>query len=519
MTWQRYNHQHWQQFMQTANNPLAVQFQLLQSFIQKNIYSKYGQQFHFSKIKNYIDYKKYVPIIEDWSHLQPYIQSIANGEDNILTSEKVLGFEATSGSTFQSKWIPFTSSFQKSFEKAVAVWIYDLYRSRPEVFAGPAFWSVSPVLKSKKKTNDGLPIGLDNDLAYFQPEYAMLVASSLLPIPEKVFHHTKKELFYQEVLAAMFASPTLSFISFWSPTFFLMLDTFLRNDFDLILKKVTENASLKNERLAQIKNWNSDTGTWKQLWPRLACLSCWTDAQSATYISKVQKQLGDIFIQPKGLVATEGIYTLPLANGDRVPAFHSHFFEYRHIETKEIHLINELKQNESYEVIVTNGSGLYRYATKDVVKVVGQFKALPILEFQGRLRTYDLVGEKLSETQIVEALETLKKHIQRDAFLSWEKDKYVVFIIKNIPEFKASEIAEAIQKMEKQLCQNPYYQQALNTGQLKSLQWKTLTIATFQTLIKKIKMQKQIRDGDFKPLVCVEPNLVAEIANREQLLE
>ena len=522
MDWQDYNYLHWQQFMQTAHDPMPVQAQILQGFLQKNAPTLYGRKFNFAQISDYTTYQKKLPIVEEWTTLVPYIQDIANGKSNVLTTEKLIGFEATSGSSFQSKWIPFTSTFQKSFEKAVAVWMYDLYQSKPEVFKGRAFWSVSPVLKNKQVTAAGLPIGLDNDLAYFQPKYAALVATSLVHLPQKIFETTQKETFYWELLVALTACSNLSFISLWSPTFFLMLDEFLRTHFEAILKYQQNNGKLSKARLKILELWQAKRGTWQQLWPQLSCLSCWTDAQSTSYISKVKAKLGNVFIQPKGLIATEGISTLPLANGDRVAAFHSHFFEYRQVDNQKVFLLHQLQKGTAYEVILTNGSGLYRYATKDVVKVVGHFKALPILEFQGRLNTYDLVGEKLSENQIIEALKPLKKALKREIFVSWSARRYVFYIVDdrlfdkygmtpindwNVLSRGHSETIR-IEKTENQLCRNPYYQQALATGQLKPLQFRFFSKKKYKNLVKRIKAQKQIQDGDFKPIVCVEPQFI-----------
>ena len=47
-------------------------------------------------------------------------------------------------------------------------------------------------------------------------------------------------------------------------------------------------------------------------------------------------------------------------------------------------LVHELKIGESYEIVLTNMSGLYRYRPGDVIKVVDYYNQSPIIEFQYR---------------------------------------------------------------------------------------------------------------------------------------
>src|SRR5439155_7734866 len=44
----------------------------------------------------------------------------------------------------------------------------------------------------------------------------------------------------------------------------------------------------------------------RSIWPRLALISCWTDAAAAPYVREVRNLFPSVEIQPKGLLATEG---------------------------------------------------------------------------------------------------------------------------------------------------------------------------------------------------------------------
>jgi hypothetical protein len=64
----------------------------------------------------------------------------------------------------------------------------------------------------------------------------------------------------------------------------------------------------------------------------------------------------------------------------------------------------ELTTGTTYEVVVTTLAGLYRYATRDLFRVVGWLGQIPRLEYVGRRSVCDLTGEKLAESQVEAAL-------------------------------------------------------------------------------------------------------------------
>ena len=88
--------------------------------------------------------------------------------------------------------------------------------------------------------------------------------------------------------------------------------------------------------------------------------------------------------------------TIPI--GESFPlATTSHFFEF--IDgAGEVRLAHELERGREYEVVLTNGAGLWRYRIGDAVECTGHVAATPSLRFLGRVASLsDLRGEKLSE--------------------------------------------------------------------------------------------------------------------------
>lgn len=494
--------QDYQYFCKNSHQPQVIQNQILTNYLKQNATTEYGQKHRFSEIQNYKDFARHIPIIENFDILRPYTEGAASGKPDVLTSEKVLFFEETSGSTSQSKLIPYTTHLKNEFQKAVAVWMCDLNKNKPACFRGRAYWSLSPALKKGYYTEGGIPVGIQDDTAYFNPFAAELLKNIMAVSSADLLKITDSKTFYLTTLQVLLAQEALSFISVWSPVFFLQLDQFLKNHFEEILNDLKTNKK-RHQNLIYLKNKGFQ---WSDLFPNLTVLSCWTDAQAALWIPEVQERLGKVHIQGKGLLATEGVTTIPFGEGDPVLAYTSHFFEFKSLKNNDIYIAENLELGHDYEVILTTGGGFYRYATRDIVTVTGYENAVPRLKFQGRQNVaVDMVGEKLHETHVNQAItegvknETLShKGIFIYGIKQGHQSLYKVLICNaNNPN-----ISIFLQNLETHFCQNPYYQQARNLGQLLPLEAVFVPENFAEILTDFYKKRKHIRDGDVKlPLI------------------
>lgn len=107
--------------------------------------------------------------------------------------------------------------------------------------------------------------------------------------------------------------------------------------------------------------------------------------------------------EPKGLLLTEGIVTIPNGQGQNNLAvdWTLEFID----DHQRVFLAQDIVAENEYEVILAAG-GLYRYRTGDRVRCEGFTKKGPVLTFQGRESlTSDLVGEKLTEPFVEKCLD------------------------------------------------------------------------------------------------------------------
>ena len=93
------------QVQKNSLNALIDQQSLFKLLIQQANKTIFGIEHNFKSIKNYADYKRFVPI-RDYEDFIPYIDRIKTGELDILWMGKPLYFAKTSGTTSGVKYIP-----------------------------------------------------------------------------------------------------------------------------------------------------------------------------------------------------------------------------------------------------------------------------------------------------------------------------------------------------------------------------------------------------------------------------
>ena len=489
------------------NIPIFEQKQrrILRQYLNDNAATEYGQAHDFENISDYHAFAQKVPIVQVWEKdLLPYIDKIAGGTPNVLTRAAVLALEETSGTSGFAKLIPYPETLKKEFQRAVAVWMHALWRQAPAAFRGRSYWSLSPALKPASVTTGGIRIGLEDDSEYLDFLSAWVLKKTLA-VPALVKRETDAQAFYFKSLRYLLAADDLSFISVWSPSFFLQLDTFLQEHLVDIL--AGDGGLLSQKRKLALQSISKKSWVWKDMWPDLAAISCWTDAQSAIWIPHLKERIGNVVISRKGLLLTECVVSVPFAGAtDPVLSYRSHFYEFRELASQEIVLAHQVQKGKCYECIVTTGGGLYRYATSDMVEITDFCGPLPQMKFVGRnSRQSDLVGEKLSEYQVQQAIDRLDPAWVAQCRLLFvlpfqineTQAGYQICFLPNNPA-DAPRLTKEMQKMERTLCENPYYQQAIRSGQLAPLSVECLPEGADQKILNFYKKMKNLRDGDLK---------------------
>jgi hypothetical protein len=411
-------------FARALANPERVQERLLLKLLRRNAGSRYGRRFGFSSIRSFREYQARVPIV-GYDDLREEIAAIARGVPGVLTEEPVLAMESTTGSTAATKLIPYTASLLREFRAALYPWMSDLYTRHPELRRGRAYWCITPVAAAEQRTPGGLPLGLQDDAAYFGAgsrflRRLMLGSGALARIPDL-------ETCRYVTLLHLLAAPDLRFVSVWHPSFLALLVEALQSHAERLLRDLERGALDGSQRLAQPLRGRVLRGLRPQprrarelharlcatgrlrpqdVWPALRVVSCWGSAAAEPHARELRTLFPHAALQPKGLLATEGVVSIPLAEeGGSALALTSHALEFvDEAAAGPPALAHELLDGRTYEVVLTTGGGLYRYATGDRVRVLGWRAATPLVEFVGRRNVSDLRGEKLHEGRAAEVL-------------------------------------------------------------------------------------------------------------------
>lgn len=419
-------------FLRAARNVAAAQRAVLMGILSANRQSHFAMAHGFDRIRDPRGYQDRVPLSTQ-ENLAAAVDRIAAGEPNVLTSEPVSLLEPTSGTIGGEKLIPYTASLRRQFQRGVAAWIADLFRNRPGVRLGRAYWSISPALGPPRHTSGGIPIGFPDDAAYLG-RLEQWALRYLLAVPSVVARLPDVTTARYATLRFLLAASDLSLVSVWNPTFLTALlrplpDWLDRLRADLqdgtcrpptplpppcqeMLRPWLRPQPKRADRVRSVlRSGPSLPECVRQLWPRLTLISCWADAAAERFVPELHQLFPGIEIQPKGLVATEGFVSLPLVGQEGAAlAVRCHFFEFEEIDapTSRCRLAHELNHGGRYRVVLTTGGGLYRYPLRDEVEVVGFFRQCPLLRFMGKSdRSSDLVGEKLAEGHVRTVLDRL----------------------------------------------------------------------------------------------------------------
>jgi hypothetical protein len=444
-------------FWRATGRVQTAQRQALQRILSGSQASDFGRRYRLSAAMDPDDFRSRVPF-SDYEDYREAVERIAAGEQGVLRSEPVRLLEPTSGTRGGAKLIPYTATLKAEFQRGVAPWMANLLTCRPTLLGGRHYWSISPPAGPRERTAGGLPVGFDDDVSYLSSWSGRLVRS-LMAVPAGVL--TSPD-FQTATLEHLVSCRDLVMVSVWSPTFWLLL-----------LERLQEEPA--------------------RIWPQLSCISCWGDGFSARYLEPLARLHPGVWIQKKGLIATEGFCTFPLVGYPGAAlALRSHFFEFLDPQGRS-HLAHQIGAGIDYEIVLTTGGGLYRYRLGDFVRVEGYFRECPLLSFQGRGGgVVDRFGEKLSEAEVGSCLAG-----EGLAFVAYEPHlkAYTLFA-----QGSDDALRGQVQALEAALRHsNFHYDQCRQLGQLNPLAVFALDPGALAAYYARLQAGG-IRLGDLKPL-------------------
>lgn len=519
-------------FRQATRRVEATQRQVLARLLRENAESRFGREHRFDDIRSAEDYRVSVPL-SGFDAYRPAIEAIMQGGQGILTAEQPLRLVPTSGSSAAGKLIPYTPSLRREFQNGIAPWIVMQYLRHPACLAGKAYWSISPVLPPTQ-TSSAVPIGFDDDTDYLNPLLRRLLASTMA-VPSCVSKINDMDTFRYVTLLFLLKASDLAFVSVWNPTFFSLLlepllkwGTSLAGDLESghlhppgalppdLRESIQALLGRHPKRAAGIRailasHTPDGHPPYARLWPRLKLISCWTDAAAEGPADDLQRLFPKSIITPKGLLATEGLVSIPVGRPEGAAlAVRSHFYEFlEDNDPARARFAWQLEAGRSYAVVLTTGGGLYRYKLGDTVRVTGFLGQCPLLRFTGRCdKVSDWYGEKLNESHVGGILSSLlARHGLSAPFAMLapdgdpRPDHYTLLLADpagNLPR----ELPLLATELDAALCGNIHYAYCRKLGQLKPASVTALPCGSEEAHRRYLRACLSLgqKAGDIKPV-------------------
>lgn len=356
---------------QWMDDPVTAQFAVWQDLITAGQHTAFGRQYNFSAIQNLADYKKQVPISE-YADLQPFIDRMMKGEENVLWNTPVLWFAKSSGTTSdKSKFIPVSDeSLKDNHYKASKDVLTFYYASHPD---------------SDLLTGKSLVIGGSHQINQVNEEvqYGDLSAVILQNSP---------------FWSAWLRTPdnSIALMAEWEEKIEALAQS-------TINENVTSMAGVPTWLLVLMKRILEITGksTIKEVWPSLE-LYMHGGVSFVPYKAHFEKIIGAPINYLEMYNASEGFFAAQddvTADGMLLMCDHGIFYEFLPAEEwgkkgGQTVQLDEVELHKNYAPVITTNGGLWRYLIGDTV----QFTSLnPFrVKVSGRIKHYiNAFGEEV----------------------------------------------------------------------------------------------------------------------------
>lgn len=510
--------------LRAVENCQVTQRNVLRRLLALNEGSRFSQEYGLSGRLTRGEFLARMPI-SDFERFRPYIDQLKRGDTSALLGpeNELLMFALSSGTTAESKFIPVTRQFLSDYRRGWQIWGISAYDARPGLNSKNMLQVVSDY--SRFYTAAGIPCGNISGLAVASQRP---IVRFMYTIPFAVSKIDDPAAKYYTLLRLGLADDNVGMITTANPSTLVQLANMAESEKESLIRDIADGTLssrfeipqgvrqdlVKRVRRRRLKRAQAleeivaRTGRLRlsDVWTRLEQLAIWTGGSCAAYLPLVRKHFGEhIPIRDHGLSASEGRMTIPLsdASSDGVLDVATHYFEFipeseRGSANPTVLEAHELQAGQDYYILLTTSSGLYRYDICDVVRCTGFLGTTPMLRFLHKGASIsNLTGEKLSESQVVEAVRcALDRESSQVEFFSlvpaWGEPPYYQLLIES-EELSSLELGQRLAeaadvKLQELNCE---YHEKRKTGRLAALRLLSLRAGSWRRFIE----QRQARMG------------------------
>jgi hypothetical protein len=504
-------------FLATTTRCRETQQDALRRLLALNSESRFGRAHRFGEIRTTADFRKRLRVA-DYEAYRPYIEQLKLGDHEAMLGpgNRLLMFSLSSGTTSQSKFIPITQQFLDDYRRGWQIWGIQTLDDHPGVNCRNIVQLSSDY--DRFRTPGGTPCGNISGLvtAIQKP-----IVRTMYTVPGIVSKISDSDAKNYTALRLAVADDNVGMVITANPSTLIQLakiadaesESLIRDIADGTLslrypvaedvrKKLRRRISRPNRaRARRLEQIIAETGRLfpRDYWPGMQVVAVWTGGSAGAYLSSLRRFYGDVAMRDHGLSASEGRMTIPLHDNrsDGVLDVVTHFFEFipereHGCENPTVLEAHELQEGESYFILLTTSSGLYRYDIHDVVQCTGFCGTTPMLKFLHKgAHIANVTGEKVSESQVVTAVcnsvEQMQIHLKHFTVSPvWgEPPRYQLLAEEQdvLSPSVGEELADHVDRQLQQL--NCEYREKRQSGRLASLKWLPLPEGTWMRFAKK----------------------------------
>ena len=412
-------------FLKAHGQTRDVQDRLLKHLVSRSEQTAFGRDHNFGGINSYEDFAARVPV-RSYRQLQPYVDRVFNGETTALIppGDPMVMFALTSGTTSQPKHIPVTGEFLKHMRRGFNAYGILALADHHDALVRPILQITSPMCEFLSPA--GVPCGAISGL---QAKTQLKTVRWMYPAPPEVASISDHVAKYYTIMRCGIPH-NVAFIITSNPSSTIKLIETAQAHTEALIRDVADGTITPPGEVAQeirrrlrfrpnrklAAKLESGVKADGELLPRhfwnLAFLANWTGGTLGLYLKRLRELFGDLPIRDIGLLASEGRFSIPIADNTAagIAEITSNFLEFIPAEQREdpnppALRTHQVEVGREYFLVITNFAGLWRYDIDDRVRVVDRYGRSPVFEFLSRGRhTANLTGEKITEYQVVEAM-------------------------------------------------------------------------------------------------------------------
>jgi len=416
-------------FFRACRRTRQVQDELLMQLVRASADSQFGKDHDLRRVRCYEDFVSAVAV-GDYEARRAYLDRVFDGHSEALFAPgtPILMYAVTSGTTGKPKYIPVTARFLADYTRGWNIFGLMLLSEHPSAWLKKVVTIVSPACQDRSPT--GVPCGAISGMLRESQKW---IVRRMYPVPRAVSEIRDPDTKYYALVRAAIGHD-VGVITTANPSSVIRIAASARDNAERLIRDVRDGTCTPPGEacgaLRQIqfspdprsaRRLEKIVGRHGELLPRhfwnLRFLANWLGGTLGLYLPKLRAMCGDVPIRDIGLLASEGRLSIPLADNSPVGVAEitSNFLEFIPAEQHgqahpDVLRAHQVQRGREYFLVLSNWTGLMRYAIDDRVRITDFWGDCPMFEFLSRGRHgCSITGEKLTEHQVVAAMAAAAK--------------------------------------------------------------------------------------------------------------